>query len=199
MRDSSLSPSPNPARAQLTTEPPTAEHFEKSVNISASHPPLPPASSELSPDTLTLQEHQVKIQSPQGTVSTRVGIVPDLPVPVYHLFPTYWDFPLHSWAARPKRVTKAKKPQRINQAWAILSRGMEETYETVTSRFYWSELKRAVEDYCRHCAECQLHSRKVTYRNPLIPLPVIHVPFKRIGGSPEEQWIMKSQWAHPPS
>ncbi|XP_061119601.1 uncharacterized protein LOC133142388 [Conger conger] len=43
-----------------------------------------------------------------------------------------------------------------------------------------SEETEAVEDYCRHCAVCQLHSPKVTLRNPLIPLPVIDVPFRRI-------------------
>lgn len=59
--------------------------------------------------------------------------------------------------------------------------GSEKTYERLTLRFYWPGVKRAVEDYCQHCAECSLHSPKVTYRNPLIPLPIIDVPFKRIG------------------
>ncbi|KAJ8341888.1 hypothetical protein SKAU_G00341790 [Synaphobranchus kaupii] len=59
--------------------------------------------------------------------------------------------------------------------------GTEKTYERLTMRFYWPGIKKAVEDYCRHCAECQLHSPKVTYRNPLIPLPIIDIPFKRIG------------------
>ncbi|XP_061097667.1 uncharacterized protein LOC133128296 [Conger conger] len=58
--------------------------------------------------------------------------------------------------------------------------GREKTYERILSRFYWPGIKRAVEDYCRQCAECQLHSPRVTYRNPLIPLPIIDVPFRRI-------------------
>ena len=29
--------------------------------------------------------------------------------------------------------------------------GVEKTYERVTLRFYWPGVKRAVEDYCRHC------------------------------------------------
>ncbi len=37
-----------------------------------------------------------------------------------------------------------------------------------------------VEDYCPHCSVCQHHSPKVTYRNPLIPLPIIETPFSRI-------------------
>ncbi|XP_061080680.1 protein NYNRIN-like [Conger conger] len=57
---------------------------------------------------------------------------------------------------------------------------MEKTYERILARFYWPGVKKAVEDYCRHCAVCQLHSPKVTLRNPLIPLPVIDVPFRRI-------------------
>ncbi|XP_061102960.1 uncharacterized protein LOC133131605 [Conger conger] len=58
--------------------------------------------------------------------------------------------------------------------------GREKTQERIMARFYWPGVKRAVEDYCRQCATCQLHSPKVTYRNPLIPLPIIDVPFRRI-------------------
>lgn len=42
-------------------------------------------------------------------------------------------------------------------------------------------MKKAVEDYCRHCTECQLHSPKVSYENPLIPLSIINVLFRRVG------------------
>ena len=59
--------------------------------------------------------------------------------------------------------------------------GREKTYERVLSRFYWPGVKRAVEEYCRHCAECQINSPKVEYRSPLIPLPIIETPFSRIG------------------
>ncbi|KAJ8264277.1 hypothetical protein GJAV_G00147290 [Gymnothorax javanicus] len=38
--------------------------------------------------------------------------------------------------------------------------GAEKTYERILTRFYWPGVKRAVEDYCRRCAECQLHSPK---------------------------------------
>ncbi|XP_035266158.1 uncharacterized protein LOC118223565 isoform X2 [Anguilla anguilla] len=58
--------------------------------------------------------------------------------------------------------------------------GAEKTYERIIERFYWPGVKRAVEEYCRHCADCQLHSPKVKYKNPLIPLPIIEVPFHRI-------------------
>ena len=59
--------------------------------------------------------------------------------------------------------------------------GMEKTYERLRARFYWPGIKRAVEDYCRCCAECQLHSPRNTVPSPLIPLPIIDVPFQRIG------------------
>ena len=59
--------------------------------------------------------------------------------------------------------------------------GMEKTHERVLPHIYWPEVKRAVEDYCRRCAECQLHSPTVRYCEPLIPLLIIDVPFSRIG------------------
>ena len=59
--------------------------------------------------------------------------------------------------------------------------GREKTYDRVLSRFYWPGVKKAVEEYCRHCGECQINSPKVAYRNPLIPLPIIETPFSRIG------------------
>ncbi|KAL2095474.1 hypothetical protein ACEWY4_010193 [Coilia grayii] len=59
--------------------------------------------------------------------------------------------------------------------------GREKTYERILDRFYWPGVKRAVEDYCRHCAECQINSPKVQFRNTLIPLPIIETPFSRIG------------------
>lgn len=58
--------------------------------------------------------------------------------------------------------------------------GTEKTYERILTRFYWPGVKKVVEEYCRHCPECQLNSPKVTYRSPLIPLPIIETPFSRI-------------------
>ena len=59
--------------------------------------------------------------------------------------------------------------------------GMEKTHERLRTRFYWPGIKKAVEEYCRHCAECQLHSPKNVVPSPLIPLPIIDVPFQRLG------------------
>ena len=37
-----------------------------------------------------------------------------------------------------------------------------------------------MEDYCRSCPECQITAPRVQYRNPLVPLPIIGVPFERV-------------------
>ena len=58
--------------------------------------------------------------------------------------------------------------------------GMETTRERFGNRFHWPGVKRAVEDYCRSCPECQITAPRVHYRNPLVPLPIIGVPFKRV-------------------
>ena len=58
--------------------------------------------------------------------------------------------------------------------------GTEKTYDRILGRFYWPGVKKAVQDYCRQCGECQRTSPKVTYHNPLIPLPIIETPFSRI-------------------
>ncbi|KAJ8351611.1 hypothetical protein SKAU_G00230870 [Synaphobranchus kaupii] len=48
-------------------------------------------------------------------------------------------------------------------------------------RFYWPGVKKAVEDYCRSCPDCQQVAPRPHLRSPLIPLPIISVPFSRIG------------------
>ena len=59
--------------------------------------------------------------------------------------------------------------------------GAEKTYERIRRRFYWPGIKKEVEEYCKHCAECQLHSPKSTVHSPLVPLPILDIPFQRIG------------------
>ena len=58
--------------------------------------------------------------------------------------------------------------------------GVEKTYDRILGRFYWPGVKRAVQDYCRSCRECQKTAPKVAYRNPLIPLPIIDTPFQKV-------------------
>ena len=57
--------------------------------------------------------------------------------------------------------------------------GTEKTTQRVLRRFYWPSLFRDVKDYCQSCPDCQLHSSYKT-RAPMIPLPVIGEPFRRI-------------------
>ena len=59
--------------------------------------------------------------------------------------------------------------------------GVEKTLERIKARFYWPGVKKAVEDFCRSCPECQQVAPRPHHRNPLIPLPIITVPFNRIG------------------
>ncbi|KAJ8365058.1 hypothetical protein SKAU_G00138890 [Synaphobranchus kaupii] len=33
--------------------------------------------------------------------------------------------------------------------------GLEKTLERIKTRFYWPGVKKAVEDYCRSCPDCQ--------------------------------------------
>ncbi|XP_071061873.1 uncharacterized protein [Pseudochaenichthys georgianus] len=58
--------------------------------------------------------------------------------------------------------------------------GVEKTRQRIGSRFHWPGVVRAIEDYCRTCVECQKMSPKPHFKNPLIPLPIIDVPFSRI-------------------
>ena len=59
--------------------------------------------------------------------------------------------------------------------------GVEKTLERIQARFYWPGMKRAVDDFCKSCPECQMVAPRPHVRNPLIPLPIISVPFSRIG------------------
>ena len=58
--------------------------------------------------------------------------------------------------------------------------GVEKTLERVVARFYWPGVKKAVENYCRQCADCQMVAPRPQVRAPLIPLPIISTPFSRI-------------------
>ncbi|KAF1388735.1 hypothetical protein PFLUV_G00065720 [Perca fluviatilis] len=58
--------------------------------------------------------------------------------------------------------------------------GVEKTLDRIKARFYWPGVKRAVEDYCRSCPECQMVAPKPHFRSPLVPMPIISVPFSRI-------------------
>ena len=58
--------------------------------------------------------------------------------------------------------------------------GVEKTKDRILQRFFWPGIHKEVENYCRSCPECQLVAPQPSFRNPLIPLPIIEVPFERI-------------------
>uniref|UniRef100_A0A8C5PW96 Gypsy retrotransposon integrase-like protein 1 n=1 Tax=Leptobrachium leishanense TaxID=445787 RepID=A0A8C5PW96_9ANUR len=58
--------------------------------------------------------------------------------------------------------------------------GAEKTEARITDRFYWPGIGAAVKRYCSSCPVCQLTAPAPHYRNPLVPLPIIEVPFERI-------------------
>ena len=57
--------------------------------------------------------------------------------------------------------------------------GREKTIQRILRRFYWPTLFHDVRSYCQTCEECQLHKGRRN-RAPMIPLPIIGEPFKRI-------------------
>ena len=58
--------------------------------------------------------------------------------------------------------------------------GNDKTARRILQRFYWPTLYRDVAEFCRTCAPCQKTSSFKGRRAPMIPLPVISVPFQRI-------------------
>ena len=58
--------------------------------------------------------------------------------------------------------------------------GRKKTTDRILQRFYWPGVFRDVKNHCRTCAECQKTAPKGVSKAPMIPLPIIEVPFKRI-------------------
>ena len=58
--------------------------------------------------------------------------------------------------------------------------GKKKTADRVLSRFYWPGVFRDIEDHCKACGQCQKTSKKSTKKAPLVPLPIMDEPFKRI-------------------
>ena len=58
--------------------------------------------------------------------------------------------------------------------------GREKTARPVLQRFYWPTLYRDVAKYCQSCSDCQKSSPRGVKRAPLVSLPIIATPFKRI-------------------
>lgn len=59
--------------------------------------------------------------------------------------------------------------------------GFTKTCLRISRRFYWPRMYTDIKEYCQTCPECQLTTGRVPAYAPLIPLPVVEVPFERIG------------------
>lgn len=60
--------------------------------------------------------------------------------------------------------------------------GVEKTKQRILAHFYWPGVFKDVANYCRSCPKCQmLEKSKVSRKAPLIPMPIIDTPFKRVG------------------
>nr|XP_054594838.1 uncharacterized protein LOC129162695 [Nothobranchius furzeri] len=59
--------------------------------------------------------------------------------------------------------------------------GFKKTFDRISNRFYWPGIQKEVQQYCQSCPVCQMSGGKNVPKYPLQPLPIIDVPFKRIG------------------
>ncbi|KAL0192088.1 hypothetical protein M9458_010384, partial [Cirrhinus mrigala] len=59
--------------------------------------------------------------------------------------------------------------------------GAANTIQRIRDRFHWPGLKADVKGFCRACLTCQITAPRTPPPSPLIPLPIIEVPFERIG------------------
>ena len=58
--------------------------------------------------------------------------------------------------------------------------GRKKTLQRILQRFYWPTIFKDVEEFCRSCGECQKTAPGRKQVAPLVPLPIIDVPFERI-------------------
>ena len=78
---------------------------------------------------------------------------------------------------RACRVTVMKLAHNIPMAGHM---GKTKTAKRIMQRFYWPTLHRDVADFCRGCSECQKAPSRRVQKAPLIPLPIMSIPFDRI-------------------
>uniref|UniRef100_A0A803K005 Gypsy retrotransposon integrase-like protein 1 n=1 Tax=Xenopus tropicalis TaxID=8364 RepID=A0A803K005_XENTR len=59
---------------------------------------------------------------------------------------------------------------------------MRKPYEKdrVLQRFFWPGVHADIKSHCESCPECQKSAPMPHFRSPLVPLPVIEIPFERI-------------------
>ena len=59
--------------------------------------------------------------------------------------------------------------------------GRGQTEDYLLSKFYWPGVYADIRNFCASCSKCQLVNPSVDPKVPLRPLPVIGVPFSRVG------------------
>ncbi|XP_067293545.1 uncharacterized protein [Pseudorasbora parva] len=59
--------------------------------------------------------------------------------------------------------------------------GVANTIQRIRDRFHWPGLDGEVKRFCQACPTCQRTAPRAPPPSPLIPLPIIGVPFERIG------------------
>uniref|UniRef100_A0A9J8C7I0 Gypsy retrotransposon integrase-like protein 1 n=1 Tax=Cyprinus carpio carpio TaxID=630221 RepID=A0A9J8C7I0_CYPCA len=59
--------------------------------------------------------------------------------------------------------------------------GVQNTIQRLRDRFHWPGLEAEVRRFCHACPTCQRTAPRTPPPSPLIPLPIIEVPFERIG------------------
>ena len=58
--------------------------------------------------------------------------------------------------------------------------GRDKTAHRILHRFYWPTVYKDVADFVKTCAECQKTAPRCCNKAPLIPLPIMEEPYKRI-------------------
>ncbi|KAJ1155279.1 hypothetical protein NDU88_008012 [Pleurodeles waltl] len=60
--------------------------------------------------------------------------------------------------------------------------GQTKTWERLVNHFYWPNMSNMVKEFCLSCPTCQASGKTGGHpKAPLIPLPVVGVPFERVG------------------
>ncbi len=59
--------------------------------------------------------------------------------------------------------------------------GRRKTHSRICKHFYWLGMSKDIAEFCKACPECQYSRKRKPRKVPLIPLPVIDVPFQRLG------------------
>ncbi|XP_071948879.1 uncharacterized protein [Antedon mediterranea] len=59
--------------------------------------------------------------------------------------------------------------------------GVQKTQDRITQHFYWPGINYQVREHCKTCPQCQYLTKTKKQKQLLRPLPIIDIPFKRIG------------------